>query len=157
LIEAIIKPGLNLVHAQVLVREYRQRKRADFNHLLRAMAHQGFRRLLLTDMDSAPCVTSRKEKVKERHPDVEYQEIIVVSKEIESWYLAGITADGAVALRLSPPPYTDDLTKEDLERLRPPHFDSQLDFLLELLKHFDSRAPCIRNKSFAHFHSMLPS
>jgi hypothetical protein len=155
-IEAAIKPRLELAHGLVLVKEYRQQKTAFINRLLRAMAHEGFDHLFIADIDSAPCVTSRKEKVRERYPDVEDQEIVVVSKEIESWYLAGITAEGATTLNVSPPSSTDDLTKQDLDRLRPAKFDSQLDFLLEILKHFDETTACRRNKSFAHLHRMLP-
>jgi hypothetical protein len=123
----------------VLVKEYRQQKTADINRLLRALAHQDFARLFIADIDSAPCVTVRKQKVRERYPEIEEQEIVVVSKEIESWYLAGITTSGASALKVSPPSSTDYLTKEDLDQLRPPHLDSQIDFMLELLKYFDER------------------
>jgi hypothetical protein len=155
-VEAVIKPRLAPAYAQVLVREYRQRRTADVNRLLRAMSHQGFGRLFIADINSAPCVTSRKEKVKERYPELEDQEVIVVSREIESWYLAGLTADGATALKVAPPASTDGLTKDDLDRLRPPPFDSELDFLLELLKYFDGMVACKRNRSFAYFHRMLP-
>jgi hypothetical protein len=74
----------------------------------------------------------------------------VVSKEIESWYLAGLTADGASALKVKCPAMTDHLTKEDLDQLRPSRFDSKLDFLLELLKFFDAATACQRNKSFEY-------
>ncbi|MGA3238012.1 MAG: hypothetical protein ABSG03_17110 [Bryobacteraceae bacterium] len=153
-IEAVIKPRLESTYAQVLVKEYRQRKTVDINRWLRAMAHEGFGHLFIADIDSAPCVTIRKEKVMERYPEIEDQEIGVVSREIESWYLAGITANGASALNISPPSSTDNLTKQDLDRLTPPQLDSQLDFLLEPLKYFDATTACKRNKSFAHFHRM---
>ena len=42
LFEAVIRPRLELAHAQVIVGEYRQRKTTDFNRLLRAMEHEGF-------------------------------------------------------------------------------------------------------------------
>jgi hypothetical protein len=103
-------------------------------------------------MNSAPCTAIRKQKVKEHYPDLKDREIIVVSKEIESWYLAGITSDGETALKVRRPASTDNLTKEDLDRLRPSRFDSDLDFLLELLKFFDATTACKRNKSFEYFH-----
>jgi hypothetical protein len=154
--DAVVKPRLELAYSQVFVKEYRQRKTADTNRLLRAMAHEGFGCLFIADIDSAPCVTSRKEKVRERYPEIEDREIVVVSKEIESWYLAGITADGASALNVSPPSSTDYLTKQDFDRLMPPELDSQLDFLLEILKYFDGTTACQPNKSFAHFYRTLP-
>ena len=57
-----------------------------------------------------------------------------------------------MALKVDCPDSTDRLTKEDLDRVRPSRFDSEIDFLLELLKHFDAKAACKRNKSFDHFH-----
>jgi len=104
-------------------------------------------------MNSAPCATVRKRKVKQHYPGLKDREIMVVSKEIESWYLAGLTADGETALKVKCPASTDDLAKEDLDRLRPSRFDSDLDFLLELLKSFDPPMACKRNRSFEYFHS----
>jgi hypothetical protein len=154
-VDAVIRPRLEWKYAAVVVRGYRQRETRVVNGLLQSMAHQGFSRMFLADMDLAPCITSRKEKVKQRYPSLEYPEIIVVSREIESWYLAGLTNQGATALKLNPPPSTDHLTKGDLDRLRPARFDSDLDFLLETLKYFDAEIACTRNRSFAYFHSML--
>jgi hypothetical protein len=68
--EAVIKPQLELAYTQVLVKEYRQRKTVDVNRLLRAMAHGGFGHLFIADIDSAPCVTIRKAKVRERYPEI---------------------------------------------------------------------------------------
>ena len=149
--ESVIKPRLAPMYDQVLVREYRQRKTPAFNKLLIAMPHQGFGRLFIADMNSAPCVTGRKTRLRERHHALNDDEIVIVSKEIESWYLAGLTAEGKSALKISLPNATDRLTKEDLEALRPRRFDSQLDFLIELLKYFDITTACSRNQSFAYF------
>lgn len=107
------------------------------------------------DLDAAPCVTSRREKVKERYPDLKDEEIFIVSTEIESWCLAGLSAEGEAALKVTHPASTDRLTKEDLERLRPPRFETPIFFLLELLRYFDPTMACQRNKSFAYFHRML--
>lgn len=90
--------------------------------------------------------------MKEHYHGLKEREIIVVSKEIESWYLAGLTADCETALKVKCPGSTDNLTKEDLDRLRPSRFDSDLDLLLELLKCFDAMTACKRNKSFDYFH-----
>jgi hypothetical protein len=150
--EAVVKPFLAPPFDQVLVKEYRQTKPTLINRLLRAMSHQGFDHIFVTDMNSAPCATIRKQKVKERYPDLKDGEIIVVSKEIESWYLAGLNADGEAALKVKCPASTDNLTKEDLDRLMPSRFDSNLDFLVELLKYFDVTTARRRNKSFEYFH-----
>jgi len=149
--ETVLRTLLSPAYDLVLVKEYRREKRPLINRLLRAMSHQGFDRLFVADTNAAPCVTNRKEKLKEHYPDLKDQEIIVVSTEIESWYLAGLTGHGASALKVKCPASTDHLTKEEFDRLRPSQFDSELDFLLELLKYFDVTMACRRNKSFAHF------
>jgi len=115
------------------------------------MWHQGFDRLFVADLNAAPCVTVRKNKLKEHYLALRDEEIIVVSREIESWYLAGLNTEGASALKVKCPPSTDQLTKEDCDRIRPSRFDAELDFLLELLRNFDVETACKRNKSFAYF------
>ncbi len=149
--ERVVQSRLAIKYDLVIVREYRQLEQARCNKLLTAMAHQGFDRLFVADMNSAPCVSVRKTKLRERYPAVKPGEIIVVSKEIESWYLAGLTSDGAAAFKIVCPSTTDRLTKENLDELRPGRFDSQLDFLIELLEHFDATTACSRNQSFAYF------
>ncbi len=115
------------------------------------MSHQRFSRIFVSDLNAAPCVTTRKEKVRERYPDLNDAEIVIVRREIESWYLAGLSADAAAELKVKRPTSTDGLTKEDLNQLRPKRLDSQLDFLLELLKRFDIEEATRRNKSFEYF------
>jgi hypothetical protein len=149
--ETIVKARLTAAFDFVLIREYGQRKRVDISSLLDAMSHQGFDRIFVTDLNSAPCATIRKQKVKEHYPSLKDREIIVVSKEIEGWYLAGLTADGEAALKIKCPASTDNLTKEDLDLLSPSRFDSDLDFLLELLKFFDVTIASKRNRSFKYF------
>ena len=153
-LERVIQPRLAQKYEQVLVLEYRQMKTPKINKLLAHFSHRGFYHLFITDMNAAPCVSVRKTKLRERYPAVKDDEIIVVSKEIESWYLAGLTSDGAAALKVACPNTTDRLTKENLDELRPRRFDSQLDFLIELLKHFDPMTACTRNRSFAYFHPL---
>jgi len=150
-LEAVAMPRLSTTYDDLLIKEYREQQRHAINGTLRSMSHQGFERLFVADRNAAPCVTNRKDKLKEHYPDLQAEEIIVVSTEIESWYLAGLTPDRATALKVKCPAYTDRLTKEDLHRLKPSQFDSER-FLLELLLYFDVDTACRRNKSFGHFY-----
>ena len=150
--EAVVTPRLSRAHDIVLVKPYRHLERAITNQRLRSMSQEGFDRLFVADLNAAPCVTSRKSKLKEHYTELRDEEIIVVSKEIESWYLAGLTTEGAAALKVKCPASTDQLTKEECDRIRPSRFDVQLDFLLELLRSFDLGTACRRNQSFAYFY-----
>lgn len=154
-VDAILAPRLEARFGQVTVEEYSRREKASVNRLLRAIRHQGQYRLFTADRDAAPCASGRRKKVKEHYPDLEDQEIMVVCREIESWYLAGLSAEGAGILRITPPQFTDQMTKEEVNSLRPSRFETPLDFLLELLKYFDWDPACQRNRSFAYLHRKL--
>jgi hypothetical protein len=148
---SIVEPLLSNSYDRIVLTEYRQQAHVAINRRLRAMSHAGFSHLFVADRNAAPCVASRKNKLKQQYPHLEEGQIVIVSREIESWYLAGLTDAGAAALGIACPASTDHLTKEGLDQLRPRRFDLELDFLLELLKYFDWNVACHRNKSFAYF------
>lgn len=148
--ETVVIPRLVRVYDMVLVKEYRHQQPSVINRRLRALAHDGFDRLFIADLNAAPCIASRKEKLKTHYQELQDEEIIVVSMEIESWYLAGLSPNGEYALKVDCPTFTDRLTKEGLDRLRPSGLDSE-PFLLELLQSFEFDTACRRNRSFAYF------
>ena len=77
--------------------------------------------------------------------------IIVVIKEIESWYYAGLTPESVLDLEVPDLPLTDDLTKEDFNRLIPRKYDSRIDFMFEILKYFSIDSARKKNHSFRFF------
>jgi hypothetical protein len=48
-------------------------------------------------------------------------------------------------------PFTDDLTKEDFNRLIPKNYDSRIDFMFEILKYFSIDSARKKNHSFRFF------
>lgn len=150
--EAVAIPVLAARYQHVLVRQYSEISTGQINRLLNSLEKQGFERLFVADLDSAPCATRRKEILREHYPALRDPEIIVVSAEIEAWYLAGTSTVGANELKLTCPSSTDRLAKQEFDALRPHRFDSVRDFMIELLKYFDVDTACQRNTSFAYFH-----
>ena len=106
--------------------------------------------ILVTDMDT-PCVTAKKEEIQKRFRNADEDRIIVVGKEIESWYLAVLEDDKYKEFGISPFPTTDNVTKEQFEQLIPKRFDSEIDFMQEILKAFDIETAKRKNKSFGYF------
>jgi hypothetical protein len=105
--------------------------------------------LFLCDMDSRGdktlCITKRKQKVMEKFPNqLEISKIIVVKEEIESWYLAGINFERFKIKKVSD---TENITKEEFERMKPKSFDSLSDFKVELLKDYSLDKAISINKS----------
>ncbi|MGB9878320.1 MAG: hypothetical protein ACPLPS_11195, partial [bacterium] len=62
--------------------------------------------------------------------------ILIVVKEIESWYLAGLCDSNRKKLRIKHSPTTDDLTKEKFNALIPKKFVSRRSFMQALLDTF---------------------
>jgi len=98
-----------------------------------------------------PCVTARKEEIQKRFKNVDSDKIMVVRKEIESWYLAGLKNDRCKELGVSIFAATDEVTKEQFDEIIPGNFDSGIDFMQEILKSFDIETAKRKNESFKYF------
>ena len=104
------------------------------------------------DLNAAPCVTARIESViNEFGQTVDRDNLIIVVREIESWYLAGIGGKSCEELGLRPFDNTNDVTKEHFNNLIPNKFDSRIDFMVEVLKRFSLETAKQKNKSFGYF------
>ncbi len=71
--------------------------------------------------------------------------------EIEGWLLAGLDEKATKKLKVSYFDNTQNITKEKFDQLIPKRFDSRIDFILEILKHFSIDVAKEKNKSFAYF------
>lgn len=112
--------------------------------------------LFVGDINTSPCVTARKGNLVDRHRNiVDPGRTIIVIREIESWYMAGIGDEARRELGLASLPHTDDVTKEKFERLIPPCFVSVTDFKTEVLKKFSIETAKRKNTSFRYFMSKI--
>jgi len=110
--------------------------------------------IVMADINHSPCVTHKKDDITEKKiksKKVKKDNIIVVIKEIESWYLAGLNPTSLRNLGINYNKKTDNLTKEQFDRLMPRKFISRIDFLQEILKYFDLEKAVQNNKSFQYF------
>ena len=104
-----------------------------------------------TDINNSPCVTRRKEEIETILKNIEKEKIIVVIKEIESWYLAGLNNTENKKFRIPIFSVTDTITKEQFNSLIPQTFNSRIAFLLEILRNFSIEIAKRKNKSFRYF------
>lgn len=99
-------------------------------------------------------MTEKKREIKKEFRNIDENKIIVVIKEIESWYLAGLNDENAKKFKISPVKIktTDSITKEQFNNLIPRKFRySRMDFMIEILKCFSIEMGRQRNKSFRYF------
>jgi len=107
--------------------------------------------IFFADIDLAPCVTSKKERILEKYSELENDKIVIVRAEIESWYLAGLDGLKQGQLRISTFNNTDRVTKEKFDEIKHPRFASKIDFMIEILKHYSIDIAQNQNTSFRYF------
>jgi len=77
--------------------------------------------------------------------------MIVVVKEIEGWYLAGLDNKVCKQFKIDSFANTDNVTKEKFNALIPKKFTSRVDFISEILKNFSIEIAKQKNNSFQYF------
>lgn len=107
--------------------------------------------IFIADLDNAPCVTSKKDTLVRRFGSLDQERIIVVKKEIEGWYYAGLDAATCVQLGLRHVRDTEGMTKEQFHARRPSQFRSGLVYMGEVLRRYNAETACAQNQSFAYF------
>ncbi len=147
----LIKPLLAPSYHSVEIIPYACIKREKVNKFLRSVVLMNNDYIFVADIDQERSVRDKKQILYYRFSDIDGRHIVVVIREIESWYLAGISADTAQELGVRNLPSTDQITKEDFNTLIPPRFDSRIDFMFEILKSFSIETAIRKNASFSFF------
>jgi hypothetical protein len=147
----IIKPLLAPRYDSVEIIPYACIKREKVNRFLQSVSQMKNDYIFVADIDFEHSVRDKKQILYYRFSNIDSRSIVIVIKEIESWYYAGISGDLARELGIADLSSTDDLTKEDFNRLIPGRFDSRIDFMFEILKSFSLETAARRNHSFGFF------
>ena len=147
----IIKPIFDKKYDWVEVRVYAKERSDYVIKFLKSIEAIKADYIFVTDINSAPCISERKQKLHKFFKHIDKDRILVIVQEIESWYLAGL--DEASSRRLGLPTFktTNNISKEQFNRLIPEKFDSRIDFMLEILKHFSLEIAKQKNASLRYF------
>jgi hypothetical protein len=151
LFDVVFKPIFQEQYHHVEVRSYAQLRKTDVNKFLKATPYIPADYIFLGDKDSAPCVTSRKQSLLKEYPALNPDNIIVVTREIEGWYLAGIHDEDCRAIGMKPAKNTDGLQKQQFNQLMPARFDSRIVWMREILETFSIESAKTKNLSFRYF------
>jgi hypothetical protein len=127
-------------------------KVSAFTKSIRAMGHDF---IIAADIDRSPSVRSKKRLMTERYGEIEWERMYIVIQEIESWYLAGISDEDLHRLGLPDLLTTDEITKEDFNRMMPEMFRSRIAFLIDLMKCYSIPTGRKKNRSFDFFADRL--
>jgi len=147
----VTKPSLEEKYACVKITKHAKLKAVKIRNFLNSIRAMRADYIFVTDINRAPCVTEKKRKLQAKISNIDQDRIMVVRKEIESWYLAGL--DDANSHNLGVPPFstTDSVTKEQFDALIPNKFGSRIDFMSEILKCFSIGIAQNKNESLRYF------
>jgi len=147
----IIKPILDTKYDLVEIRSYASMQKRKFNNYIGSLRAIGADYIYITDINWHPCITAKKEKIKNEFAYIEEDKIIVIIKEIESWYVAGLSLESLRILKIRPIKEMGYITKEKFDTLIPQKFDSRIDFMSEMLKRYSIEIAKNNNRSFKYF------
>jgi len=147
----VIKPIFEERYDWVEVRAYAQETSDYIIEFIKSIRRMEADYIFVADINLAPCITDRKQRLHKTFKNIETDKTIVVVREIESWYLAGLSDKTSKKLGLPIFSTTDSLIKEQFDPLIPKKFDSRIDFMLEILNHFSIETAKQKNSSFNYF------
>lgn len=158
--ETIIKPIFENKGINVEIQKWSQKEIAFTKEFIRCIANfnsytWGY--IFTSDMDHFEDQEEKIEYLINRF-DIGHDKAVIVIKEIEGWYLAGLTESGAKEVGISVSKFKainpNTVEKEHFCSLIPKNFLAERSFYSEILKHFDHNTALTRNKSYQVFSSM---
>ena len=147
----IIKPLFIARYDSVEIIPYASIRRTKVNNFLKSVRIMKNDYIFVADIDTERSVRDKKQILYYHFSNIESGSIVVVIKEIESWYYAGLSRENELSLGIPSLSSTDELTKEDFNTLIPRKYDSRIDFMFEILKFFSLNTARMKNHSFRFF------
>jgi len=147
----IVRPLFSGRYQSVELIMYACMKSTRVCKFIKSVSSLGHDFILVADIDEAPGVKAKKDVIRHRFCAVEDDDIMVIIKEIESWYLAGVDDHAANQLGMHPPRYTDRITKEDFNRRIPRIYTSRVAYMIDILNRFSINTAKKKNRSFRFF------
>ena len=146
--EKVMRPHLEEKYGQVFTWQYSSRNKEKIRDFIKTIKCMGCHMVFLADNDENPA-GQRLQKVLQKFPLLAEDDVFVVVKEIESWYLAGVSPELPGFCQKASPVSTDDICKElfsgffkDLPRS---------EIMLSILNQFDLESAKAKNQSLRDF------
>jgi hypothetical protein len=147
----IIKPLFTDRYASIEIVMFACMKNEKVYRFVRSIIEMEHDFILCADIDQEPSVRAKKGVLNERYGFSENDHIIIIIREIESWYLAGLDQRAQHRIGVRQFGTTNHITKEIFNGLIPRHYTSRIAFMVDIIAMFSPHAAMERNRSFAYF------
>lgn len=147
----IIRPLFSEEYDSVEIIMYAGMKNEKVCGFVRSIIAMGHDYILCADIDQEQNVRAKKTVLSDRYCLIENDHIIVIIKEIESWYLAGLDDRAQNRLGIRQYRSTNHITKELFNSMIPRHYASRIAFMGDILGLFSLSVAKEKNRSFSYF------
>jgi hypothetical protein len=147
----VIRPLFLHEYASVELISYASMKSTKVCRYIKGLMAMHYDFILVADVDQEPTVHIKKQVLMARFCNLHPDRVMVIVKEIESWYLAGLDDHASAVIGVRRLEGTDFLTKEHFNRWIPRQFSSRIAFMVECLQHFAIPVAMEKNRSFHYF------
>jgi hypothetical protein len=147
----IVMPLFESRYSSIEIIRYASMKSEKVCRFVRSIIALGHDFLLFADMDEERTVKSKKALLEERFCTVTDDRIVVIIKEIEGWYLAGLDDRAQKRLGIRAYSTTNHITKEIFNLMIPRTYTSRIAFMTEILSTYSISEAKSKNRSFSYF------
>jgi len=153
--DRVIKPILIKKYDDVIPYKYAERPKKKIVQLIKSVVRiEGADFICLADINNSPSIAASKQKIQNgKIGNVDKDKIVIVIKEIESWYIAGLDDICCRELGIPSCDTTDDINKERFNALVSRSKDKlRMSCMSEMLKTFNVLVAKQKNESFNYFY-----
>ncbi len=146
----LIEPKLN--YSCFSYRDYAQEGKKKISSYLRSLQLMKNDYIFVSDLDDHNDIEFKINKLKDKYNHIDEDKIVMVIKEIEGSYLAGLTKDSLKKRKIKyTKNTTDSLSKEEFEQVCKLEPANKTSYLLDILEDYDINEAMTKNKSFNDF------
>ncbi|HEY4699418.1 MAG TPA: hypothetical protein VIH27_03500 [Nitrososphaerales archaeon] len=136
----------------VEVRAFIPYKKETFRKYISAHNLSKSKYLCIVDYDCSICITDKKNKIRASYNFIDPNRLIVVVREIESWFIAGVDNSNCAKMGIPIGICTESVTKGKFKKFMLKRYDDKVDFMMEILKCFSIQTARKQNRSFNYFY-----
>lgn len=147
----IVSPLFADRYESVEIISYASMKSEKVCRFIQGILNTGHEFLLFADIDEELNVRAKKAHLLDRYCTLSNDRIVVIIREIESWYLAGLDDQSQKHLGIHSYRTTNHITKEIFNRMIPRSYTSRIAFMADILAGYSLAEAQERNRSFSYF------
>lgn len=144
----VLRPYFDGHYGNMYAWEYSSKPKEKIKNFVNTIRSRGLPLIFLADNDENQD-GAKIDKILTKYPFLKSEDIFVVVKEIESWYIAGVNEDFEFLLKQSLPRETDDICKERFRSFFKDVPRSEL--MISILENYNLELARSKNSSLHHF------